>query len=224
MDRLLNDDVVSQVKGAFQELKEPVKIVFFDSDSCEYCEDTRQLLREVAEISKLINLEEYHLDEDAELAEKYRVDKAPGLLIGAPNGEVDLVDYGIRFAGIPSGHEFTTLIQDLLMVSSRDAGLNPATMDYLNELDEPVHLQVFVTPTCPYCPRAVILAHRLAFASENIQSEMVETSEFMDLAQEYQVSGVPDTSINHGTHRVVGAVPEENLIEEIQKALSQAKS
>lgn len=219
MERLLNNDVVEQVKEAFQELQEPVTVLFFEDDSCEYCSDTRQLVKEVAELSDLIDLKEYDMNEDSELAEKFQVDKTPGLVIASADEKGEIMDYGIRFAGIPSGHEFTTLIQDLLIVSARNPELTPETMEFLDQLDQTIHLQVFVTPTCPYCPQAVVLAHRLAFASDKIQAEMVETSEFMDLARKFQVSGVPDTSINHGAGKVVGAVPEENLIKEIQQAL-----
>lgn len=220
MERLLNDEVVEQVNEAFQELQEPVTVLFFEDDSCEYCSDTLQLVQEVTDLTDLIDLKEYHINENAEMAKKFKVDKAPGLVIASTDENGEILDYGIRFAGIPSGHEFTTLIQDLLIVSARNPELTPETMEYLDKLENPVLLQVFVTPTCPYCPQAVVLAHRLAFASDNIEAEMVETSEFMDLARKYQVSGVPDTSINHGAGKVVGAVPENNLIEEIQQALA----
>jgi glutaredoxin-like protein len=106
------------------------------------------------------------------------------------------------------------------MVSAGEPNLSEETLNALNDLEEPVHLQVFVTPSCPYCPQAVVLAHSLALASDNIQAEMVETSEFRELTKEFNVSGVPDTLINQGAGRVVGAVPEENLIAEIQKALT----
>jgi glutaredoxin-like protein len=195
-------------------------VLFFGSQNdCQLCADTRQLMEEVVVLSDKLSLNVYDLEQDSELADKYRVDKAPSLVIAGKTG-AEPIDYGIRYAGIPSGHEFSSLIQDLLTVSSGDHGLSDETMKFLASLDQPVHLQVFVTPTCPYCPRAVILAHRLALASEFIEAEMVEASEFQELTTKYKVSGVPDTSINHGAGRVVGAVPEENLIAEIKNVLA----
>lgn len=220
MSNLLNNEVMDQVKEAFQDLEEPVRILFFDGSNCQYCQDTKQLVEEVAAISELITIEKFHLEEDPESAEKYNIDKAPGLVIASQDGD-QISDYGIRYAGIPSGHEFSSLIQDLLIVSSKKAGLSPETVEFLEDLEEPVHLQVFVTPTCPYCPRAVILAHRFALASDMVQAEMVESSEFQNLVSKYQVSGVPDTSINHGAGRVVGAVPEKDLVAEIKKVLTR---
>lgn len=220
MSNLLNNEVMDQVKEAFQDLEKPVSILFFDGSNCQYCQDTKQLVEEVAAISELITIEKFHLEEDPEAAEKYNIDKVPGLVIASQDGD-QITDYGIRYAGIPSGHEFSSLIQDLLIVSSKKAGLSPETVEFLEDLEEPVHLQVFVTPTCPYCPRAVILAHRFALASDMVQAEMVESSEFQNLVSKYQVSGVPDTSINHGAGRVVGAVPEKDLVAEIKKVLTR---
>jgi alkyl hydroperoxide reductase subunit AhpF len=153
-ERLLNDQVVGQIREAFNNLKEPVEILFFGrKEDCDYCDDTRQLAQEIAEISELLTLKVYDLDDDAEIAGKYRIDKAPGMVLlgrdaqktGNNGGESQ--DYGVRFAGIPSGYEFSSFIQDLLLVSGRDSGLRPETRAFLKELRQPVLLQVFVTPT-----------------------------------------------------------------------------
>ncbi len=68
-------------------------------------------------------------------------------------------DYGIRYYGIPSGYEFSSLIEDIKLIASGESGLSAQTKQWVADLQDPVHLQVFVTPTCPYCPQAVILAH-----------------------------------------------------------------
>lgn len=86
------------------------------------------------------------MQKDADSAKQYKVDKAPGLVIAGRDGE-RILDYGIRFAGIPSGHEFSSLINSLLLVSGRDSGLNQNTRQALSELTEPVDMLVFVTPT-----------------------------------------------------------------------------
>jgi glutaredoxin-like protein len=130
-----------------------------------------------------------------------------------------ILDYGVRFAGIPSGHEFSSFIHDLILVSGRDSGLSAKAREYLKALDQPVLLQVFVTPTCPYCPRAVIMAHQMALESPMVEAEMVEAMEFPELSNRFGVSGVPQTTINAGAGTVIGAVPEDNLLTEIRQAL-----
>ena len=147
MEKLLDPHVVSQIREAFAALQQPVQMLFFGSqEDCELCETTRQLLEELAATHELVSLASYDLQADRALAERYQVDRAPGLVIAARDGD-QVLDFGIRFSGIPSGHEFSTLISDILMVSKRDSGLGAATRAYLKGLARPLLLQVFVTPT-----------------------------------------------------------------------------
>jgi len=106
------------------------------------------------------------------------------------------------------------------MVSKGDSGLTPETRAALRNLENPVLLQVFVTPSCPYCPRAVVLAHQMAFESQMVEAEMVEALEFKNLADQFGVSGVPHTVINSGMAEVVGAVPEDYLLSKIKQAFT----
>jgi alkyl hydroperoxide reductase subunit AhpF len=147
MTNLLNDDIRKQVSEAFEQLHEPVQILFFGAkEQCEYCDDTLKLAEEVAGLSDKLNIPVFDVEADAAVAENYNVNLTPGLVIAA-QGEDGPIDYGVRYAGIPSGHEFSSLIQDLILVSGRDSGLSEQTREYLAGLKEPVHLQVFVTPT-----------------------------------------------------------------------------
>ena len=220
MEALLNEDIKSQVQEAFAQLEYPVEVLFFgQQEDCEYCDQTLQLVEEVTALSDQIHLSQHDLDTNADMAEKYNVDKTPGLVIASrENGQ--LVDYGVRFAGVPSGHEFSSLIQDIILVSGRDSKLSVQTREMLAELKEPVSLQVFVTPTCPYCPQAVILAHQMAMESPFVQAEMVEAMEFPELSSKHGVSGVPQTTINDGAGNVVGAVPEQQLFAEILRSIN----
>jgi len=148
MGKLLDEAIVSQVRDVFDnQLDKPVEILFFGRKTdCDYCEDTRQLLEEVAAVSDKLSLSMFDLDEHTETALQYHVDKAPGIVFVGRDGDQH-IDYGIRMSGIPSGHEFSSLIHDLVLVSGRDSGLSQETREQLKLLKEPVHLQVFVTPT-----------------------------------------------------------------------------
>ena len=218
--QLLNDDIKKQVRDVFTQLKNPVQVLFFgDRDNCLYCDDTLALVQEVVELSDKLNLAVYDMSDDAAIAAQYKVDKTPGLVLAGLDGE-QVLDFGIRYAGIPSGHEFSSLVHDLVLVSGRDSGLNSKTREFLNKLEKPVHLQVFVTPTCPYCPRAVVLAHQMALESPMVEAEMIEATEFPELSNRFKVSGVPQTTINAGAGTAVGALPEDNLVAEIMRALN----
>ena len=65
-----------------------------------------------------------------------------------------------------------------------------------------------------------MLAHQMALESSLVEAEMVEASEFPELADRFEVSSVPQTTINHGVGTLIGAAPEEHLVEEIKRALN----
>ena len=220
MEKVLNDQIVKQIQEAFAEVKEPVEVLLFGSkDNCDYCNEAKQLLEEVTALHDKLALSVYDIQEHADVASKFNVTNAPGIVIAAKDN-AEVKNLGIQFSGIPSGHEFSTLINDIIIVSRRESGLDAKTREFLKNLDKPLHLQVFVTPTCPYCPRAVLLAHQMAMENpQMITAEGVEATEFPELANRFNVRGVPQTVINSGAGSVVGAVPEQNLLAEIQKAL-----
>lgn len=224
MTNMLDDDIKKQVVEVFGDLQHPVEILFFGSSDkarCIYCTETQQLLEEVSALSDQINLNVYDIEQDAALAQQYRVDGVPAFVLAGKDGD-QILDYGIRYKGIPAGHEFSSLINDLILVSRRDSNLSAETRAFLKALTQPVHLQVFVTPTCGYCPRAVVLAHQFAMESPLVEAEMVEAMEFPELADRFAVSGVPQTTINMGAGTLVGAAPEQNLVEEIRAALERS--
>jgi alkyl hydroperoxide reductase subunit AhpF len=148
MEKLLNEQIVSQVKEVFdQQLIHPVEVLFFGSqENCDYCQEARQLVEEVVKISPKLGLQVFDIDQDATVAQQYHVDKTPGLVFTA-NDNGTMIDYGVRLSGIPSGHEFSTLIHDFILVSSRDSGLPPKVREALKSVQYPIHLQVYVTPT-----------------------------------------------------------------------------
>ena len=220
MEKLITNDIAEQIKELFADMVGGVRIMFFTkSEACEYCDEIEQLVGEVSELSDLISLGVHDLSESGDLAEQYGVLEAPTLVILQKDGE-NLRDFGVRLLGAPAGHEFTTLIHDILYVSKGSTDLTDEARKYLADLKEPLLLQVFVTPTCPYCPQAVVLAHQMAMESPMIQAEMVEATEFPELASRHGVSGVPQTTINDGKAHVVGAVPESNMLAEIQRVLA----
>ena len=127
-------------------------------------------------------------------------------------------DYGIRFSGIPSGYEFTTIIEAINMVSKGDSGLKEKSKQKLKAVNKPLHIQVYITPTCPYCPRAAILSYQMAFESDYITADVIEAIEFPYLANKYNVYGVPKMVVNEGV-QFEGALPEPAFIKEVLKAL-----
>ena len=143
---LLNESIQKQVRQVFNQIKNPVRLLVFTQGEggaleCQMCHDTRQLVEEVAALSENVSMEIYDFLGDAKIAEQHGVDKIPATVI------VGEKDYGIRFYGIPSGYEFSTIIQDILHVSRGESGLSEKSKADIARINAPVHIQVFVTPT-----------------------------------------------------------------------------
>jgi glutaredoxin-like protein len=210
---LLKEDQQKKLKEKFKELDGNVKLVVFTQEmECRYCEETRQLMEDLAGLSDKISVEVCDFVSDTDKVEKYKIDKIPATVI---QGEKD---YGIRFYGIPAGYEFVSLTNTIMAVSRGESGLSEETKAALKKLKGPVHLQVFITLTCPYCPGAVEMAHRLSEESDLVTSDMVEAAEFPHLTQKYNVSSVPKVIINEDI-QFEGALPEKEFVENVMKVL-----
>ncbi len=201
-------------------LQRPVRLVVATSqEDCMYCDDVVALATELAELSPHLNVDVYDVETDAAALAAYAFDKMPALAIVAGTGAGAVTDYGIRFYGVPSGYEFMSLLDAIHTVGSDDVQLSAETLKFLDSLESDVHIQVFVTPTCPHCPRAVILAHHLAYASPRVTADMVEATEFPELSARYSVYGVPRTVINEIVHQE-GAAPEPMLLHKLRQAVN----
>jgi glutaredoxin-like protein len=139
---IIRDEDAVEIRDRLRELTAPVKLIHFTQElNLEYGLETRKLLEEVAALSDKLTLEVYNFLIDREKVAEYGVDKVPATVVR--NGK----DYGIRFYGIPAGYEFSTFLDAILSVSKGDSGLKPESKEKLAAVTEPLHLEVFVTPT-----------------------------------------------------------------------------
>jgi len=216
---LISQQDAEHLRNEFEaQLVNPVKLVMFTQTiECQFCTETRQIAEEIAELSDNITVEVYNFVTDKPVADLYQIDKIPAIAILRTEDGQDK-DYGVRFFGIPSGYEFTSIIEGIVDVSKGESGLQPKTKEALAALTEPVHFQVFVTPTCPYCAQSVRLAHKFAIESDLVRGDMVEAIEFPHLSNKYSVYGVPRTVINETVHQE-GAVPEPMILAKMLEAV-----
>jgi len=209
----LNDNDRKEIRKMLQEVENPVKLVVFKrNEGCTYCQETAMLLDEVVQLNDRLSLEIVDTDEDAKTTEEYKIDKVPAVAVVGDR------DYGIRFYGIPAGYEFSALLGDIIDASKGDSGLAERSRKELSKIDIPVRIQVFVTPSCPYCPTAVRMAHKFAIENENITGEMVEAQEFPELAEKYQVYAVPKIVVNDEVE-FEGALPEPHFVKQVLRII-----
>jgi len=197
------------VEELVQKLLNPVKLVVFTQEfECPYCAQTRSLVEELAGLSEKLSVEVYDFVADADKAKAYGVDKVPAVaMLGAK-------DYGLRFYGLPYGYEFQTLLEGVISVSRGKAEISEETREKLRSIKSPVHIQVFVTLTCPYCPSVASLAFKFAVESDVVRTDVVDVGEFPHIGHKYGVMGVPKTVINEKVE-FLGAFPEDVFLEHV---------
>jgi glutaredoxin-like protein len=211
---MIDQDTIKKAKELMGELDKPVTLIAFTQEiECELCHQNVELVKDMSKIDKKIRHEVYDFKKDGDQRERYGIDKIPAIAVVTEKS-----DYNIRFYGLPSGYEFVSLIEAIRTVSTSEHGLSAETRERMKTVGNDIHIQVFVTPTCPYCPQAVILAHKLACFSKWVKSDMVEAMEFPHLANKYGVMGVPRSVINED-HYIEGAVPEKVLIDKVLEAV-----
>ena len=207
---LLPDDKKEVLRNELKEkMVDPVSIIMFTQEiECRFCSDTRQLVQEFQTLSDKIKVEVYDFMADGDKAKQYGIEKIPALAI------VGKKDYGVRIYGIPYGYELQTLVEAIVNVSKGTTDLSEKTRSILADVKVPVHIQVFVTLTCPHCPTAAAVAHKLAIESDLVRADVIDSSEFPQLAQKYSVMGVPKIVINEKVE-FVGAFSEDLFAEHV---------
>ncbi|HJX23793.1 MAG TPA: thioredoxin family protein, partial [Candidatus Bathyarchaeia archaeon] len=214
MSKIIDEGTKAKLASILKDLVSPVKLVYFSQEAdCPTCAQQLQLLEELAPLSDKLELKVYDLVLNGDEAINYRIDKVPATAVLGDR------DHGIRFYGITAGYEFTSLLEAIIMISKGDSGLGPELEKLVESIHQPVHLQVLVTLTCPYCPKMVHVAHQFAFVNDNIRGDMVESSEFPQLVQRYSVNTVPKTVINE-SHSFEGALPAASTYLEVLKAVN----
>ena len=210
---LLSEQDRQTVSKRLAEITSPVRILFFTQtfDAPDTALIARQVLDELIAQNDQISLEEVNFILEKERAAQYGIDRIPAIVL--LRGDEDA---RIRFFGAPAGYEFVSLIEAVILAGTGESGLTPESKALIAaHVTSATEILVFVTPTCPHCPRAVTLAHRMAVESPLIRAACVDAAEFMDLSRHYQVTGVPKTVVLGGSDggiEMLGALPEEPFV------------
>ena len=215
---LIQEQQRSQLKRIFRkDLKDDVEMRLFTQRpspitvpgrECRYCVETQQMLEELVALSPKLRLEVVDIFAQPELAKDEDIVRVPALAFG-PKGKAKL-----RFFGIPGGYQLSVIVEDIKTMSR---GVSPLRMDTrkgLREINQPVHIQVFVTPADTASPPIARLAHALAIENEKITADIIEIEEFPALVQQYGIRSVPMTIVNEIT-TITGLTSEQEFVDKI---------
>ncbi|MGE0445593.1 MAG: thioredoxin family protein [Vicinamibacterales bacterium] len=206
---LLSEQDRQTVRRHLEGLRHHVTLLFFTQTigAPETALIARQILDELASLSDRITVEEVNLVLEKERAAAFGVDGVPAIVL-LRDGQ----DTRMRFLGAPAGYEFMSLVEAVIVAGGDESGLSAESRALIAaHASGPIDIKVFVTPTCPHCPRAVTLAHKMAAEHAQITATCVEATEFIDLSRQFRVTGVPKTIVN-GSIEILGAVPEDTFV------------
>ncbi len=219
---------IEDLRSALSEMKASINIFTFVGNNCQYCENTIELMNIIANSSPQVNSNKgiNHViikkEENPELFERFNIERIP---------TVALLEGKIRYTGMPAGEEVRGLVETIIRISQGDSGLSQSSIEKIAALKGEVHIEVIVTPTCPYCPYAALLANMIAYESfkagnKVIIADTVEAYENPDIADGYGVMSVPTIAIN-GKVEFIGLPYEgqfvEKVIEHSEKVLRKSK-
>ena len=206
-----------------EELEAPVTVVAFTEKTeglaepgleCKFCSETEQLVSEVTELSDKLRLDVRKFSADDQTAKDMGIDKLPALVLTSDESS------NVRYFGVPGGFEFNSFVEDIVDVSRNATSLSQAVKDKIRRINRDVHIQVFVTPTCPYCSSAVRIAHQMAIENPtHIKADAIEVAEFPHLVERYDISAVPTVVINDKV-QFEGALSSEDFAERVAKTLA----
>ncbi|MEM0455824.1 MAG: thioredoxin family protein [Candidatus Anstonellales archaeon] len=194
---------------------ELVVILDHNSPNCVYCKDIQQLFTELAELDipklKITIFDKYH----PEFEKRYgiRESDVPAIVFVNNNIKGQIV-----YRGVPSEQEFSVFIETILEVSLGHIHIPQEQIEKLNRIDKKIKINVYVTPTCPYCPTAVAMAFATAMVNPNLSAHAVEVTEFQEEGAKYNIRAVPTIVINDGAVKFEGALPLDRFIAKIEEA------
>lgn len=210
--KMLNEQVSNQLKEVFDDLQGDVTLALFtDGKDCQTCSETRSYMNELSDLNHHIHFVEYNIHSDQKEATEYSVQMVPSIVLLDSNNQYR----GVKFNGIPAGHEINSFIPAIVEHSGTESELPTDYIERIQSIDKDVNIKVFVTLGCPHCPGAVQKAQKLALMNDHIDAEMVEAQTFAALSQKFSVSGVPKIIIND-QHEIVGNQPLDAFLEQIE--------
>jgi alkyl hydroperoxide reductase subunit F len=195
---MLDASTKAQLKSYLERATQPIEIVASLDDS-KASGEMLSLLKDVAEASPLVKLTESRDDNH----------RKPSFSVNRPSE-----NHGPRFAGLPMGHEFTSLILALLQIGGYPPKVEEAVLEQIRALDGDFEFEIYVSLTCHNCPDVVQALNLMAIQNPRIRTTMIEGGTFQDEVKERQIMAVPTVFLN-GTEFGQGRMSLEEILAKI---------
>ncbi|WP_047395762.1 FAD-dependent oxidoreductase [Cetobacterium sp. ZOR0034] len=207
--KFLDEGIISQLTGIFERFKTNIKIVAILNESA-LSKDIDSFLTEISDISDKISLKLYKEKENPELEKKIKLENYPTIAILDSENNFR----GVKFSGLPSGHELNSFILALYNIAGPGQEISPDLKTKIASLNKDVNLKIAVSLSCSLCPEVVTGAHRLAIENPHISAEMIDIFAFPTLKDKFNLMGVPALIINDN-EVVFGKQSIEEILEKL---------
>jgi NADH-dependent peroxiredoxin subunit F len=177
---MLDANLKTQLKSYLEKVSRPIEIVASLDDSAK-SQELLALLEDIASLSERVTVIERRGDDQ----------RKPSFSIGEPGK-----DMGIRFAGIPMGHEFTSLVLALLQVGGHPIKLDDAVIEQIRELDGDYQFETYFSLSCQNCPEVVQALNVMALINPRIRHVAIDGAVFQNEVEARQIMAVPTMFLN----------------------------
>lgn len=177
---MLDANIKTQLKAYLEKVTQPIEIVA-SLDDGEKSQEMRALLNDIVSLSDQITLTEVRDDDQ----------RKPSFSLNRKGANM-----GVRFAGLPMGHEFTSLILALLQVGGHPPKAEPEVIEQIRSLDGEFNFETFVSLSCHNCPDVVQALNLMAVLNPNVRHTMIDGALFQQEVEERQIMAVPMVFLN----------------------------
>lgn len=208
------EEAQKELQKLFKNIPNEIPVLLFTTPGKNdvFADAARQGLRFFRQLTDKISLREYDLNHD--IAKKMHIQHSPTLVL-APD------TYHIRWLGAPLGEEGRIFLEAMILIGSGNSQLTAQSMDVIKRIDQPKHIKVFVSSSCPYCPQQAQNALKAAVAKPDIISlEIIDIQANPELADQYSAQSVPQTYAND-VLIAQGAQTEELFMASVEKMEQQ---
>jgi alkyl hydroperoxide reductase subunit F len=204
---MLDANLKKQLQSYLEKVVQPIEIVASLDDSPK-SREMQDLLREIAPLSDKISLVENYDDNQ----------RKPSFSINRPG-----TDVGVRFAGIPLGHEFTSLVLALLQVGGHPIKFDEAVIEQIRNLDGDYEFETFISLSCHNCPEVVQALNAMSIINPRIKVTTIDGGVFPLEVEARQIMAVPMMFLN-GEHFGQGRTSVEEILSRLDKNAGARKA
>lgn len=190
--KLLNDTLRNQLKGILAKIENNISLVSIVDENNSKSLELRDLVLDICDLSNKVSSIIYRKGENPEMEDKVHANKYPIVALLNKNGNYS----GVKFHGVPGGHELNSFILAIYNLAGPGQALNEDILNKIKSIDKQINIKVAVSLSCHVCPEVVTAAQRIAIENPNIETEMLDLSNFKDIKDKHKIMSVPALIIN----------------------------